>query len=173
MSTIMVPPAKFAADYTEDRPTVPMPRRCPARAFCAARAEATNHQHNFVGAQAMAEVFVAKVADFPDGDRKIVQHGTHDIGVFHWEGQFYAYSNLCLHQGGPACEGLLMHQVEDVIGPDKTWVGQKFSDQQINFVCPWHGYEYDLKTGECVPDRKLRLKKYNVVRKGDEVFVSI
>jgi nitrite reductase/ring-hydroxylating ferredoxin subunit len=121
----------------------------------------------------MAEVFVAKVADFPDGDRKIVQHGSHDIGVFHWEGQFYAYSNLCLHQGGPACEGLLMHQVEDVIGPDKTWIGQKFSDKQINFVCPWHGYEYDLKTGECVPDRKLRLKKYNVVRKGDEIFVSI
>jgi nitrite reductase/ring-hydroxylating ferredoxin subunit len=128
---------------------------------------------NFAEAQEMAEVFVAKVADFPDGDRKIVQHGTHDIGVFHWEGQFYAYSNLCLHQGGPACEGLLMHQVEDVIGPDKTWVGQKFSDQQINFVCPWHGYEYDLKTGECVPDRRLRLKKYNVVRKGDEIFVSI
>ena len=57
-----------------------------------------------------------------------------------------------------------MHQVEDVIGPDKTWVGQKFSDEHVNFVCPWHGYEYDLKTGECVADRRLRLKKYNVVR---------
>jgi nitrite reductase/ring-hydroxylating ferredoxin subunit len=64
-------------------------------------------------------VFVAKVTDFPDGDRKIVQHGTHDIGVFHWEGEFYAYSNLCLHQGGPACEGLIMHKVEDVLAPDK------------------------------------------------------
>ena len=76
----------------------------------------------------MPEVFVAKVAEFPDGERKIVQHGAHDIGVFHWEGEFYAYSNICLHQGGPACEGLIMHQVEDVIGPDKTWVGQKFSE---------------------------------------------
>jgi nitrite reductase/ring-hydroxylating ferredoxin subunit len=121
----------------------------------------------------MAEVFVAKVADFPDGERKIVQHGAHDIGVFHWEGEFYAYSNLCLHQGGPACEGLIMHQVEDVIGPDKTWIGQKFSDSQVNFVCPWHGYEYDLKTGECVPDRRLRLRKYSVVRRDDDVFVSI
>jgi nitrite reductase/ring-hydroxylating ferredoxin subunit len=121
----------------------------------------------------MPEVFVAKLAEFPDGERKIVQSGAHDIGVFHWEGEFYAYSNLCLHQGGPACEGLIMHQVEDVIGPDKTWVGQKFSDSQINFVCPWHGYEYDLKTGECVPDRKLRLKKYNVVRRGDDIYVAI
>jgi nitrite reductase/ring-hydroxylating ferredoxin subunit len=43
----------------------------------------------------------------------------------------------------------------------------------VNFVCPWHGYEYDLKTGECVPDRKLRLKKYKVVRKGDDIYVAI
>jgi nitrite reductase/ring-hydroxylating ferredoxin subunit len=121
----------------------------------------------------MAEVFVAKVADFPDGDRRIVQHGAHDIGVFHWDGEFYAYANMCLHQGGPACEGLIMHQVEDVIGPDKTWIGQKFSDSQVNFVCPWHGYEYDLKTGECAADRRLRLRKYNVVRRGDDIFVSV
>src|SRR5215217_1996368 len=124
------------------------------------------NQKNGGGSKRMAEVFVAKVADFPDGDRKIVQHGAHDIGVFHWEGQFYAYANLCLHQGGPACEGLIMHQVEDVIGPDKTWVGQKFSEERVNFVCPWHSYEYDIKTGECAADRRLRLRKYNVVRRG-------
>ena len=121
----------------------------------------------------MPEVFVAKVADIPDGERKIVQSGAHDIGVFHWDGQFYAYANMCLHQGGPACEGLIMHQVEDVIGPDKTWVGQKFSEERVNFVCPWHGYEYDIKTGECAADRRLRLKKYNVVRRGDDIFVTI
>ena len=119
----------------------------------------------------MAEVFVAKVADFPDGDRKIVQSGAHDIGVFHWEGQFYAYSNLCLHQGGPACEGLIMHQVEDVIGPDKTWIGQKFSDSQVNFVCPWHGYEYNIETGACAGDPKLKLRSYPVVVKDAGIFV--
>ncbi len=46
----------------------------------------------------MPEVFIAKVAEFPDGDRRIIKHGAHDIGVFHWEGQFYAYANMCLHQ---------------------------------------------------------------------------
>ena len=30
----------------------------------------------------------------------------------------------------------------------------------MHFVCPWHGYEYDLKTGECAADRRLRLKSY-------------
>ncbi len=119
----------------------------------------------------MAEVFVAKAAEFPDGERRIVEHGAHNIGVFNWQGRYYAYANMCLHQGGPACEGLIMHKVEDVIGADKTWQGQKFSDTQVNFVCPWHGYEYDMKTGECIGDRKLKLRKYEVVKRGEEIYV--
>jgi hypothetical protein len=38
----------------------------------------------------MAEVFVAKASEFPDGERRILQHGAHDIGVFHWDVEFYA-----------------------------------------------------------------------------------
>ena len=79
----------------------------------------------------MPEVFVAKVSDLPDGERRIVAHGQ-EIGVFHWQGAFYAYQNLCVHQGGPACEGIIMHKVEDVLGPDRTWHGQKFSDECIS-----------------------------------------
>ena len=53
----------------------------------------------------MAEQYVGKTAEFKDGDRRIVFAGDNEIGVFRHEGQFYAYSNFCLHQGGPACEG--------------------------------------------------------------------
>ena len=119
----------------------------------------------------MAEVFVAKAAEFPDGDRRIVQHGAHDIGVFHWEGEFYAYSNMCLHQGGPACEGITIPKVVDIIAEDKTYHGQTFDESQMHFVCPWHGYEYDLKTGECIADRRMKLRKYEVVSRGDDVFL--
>ena len=118
----------------------------------------------------MPEVFVAKVADLPDGERRIVTHDGQEIGVFNWQGAFYAYQNLCVHQGGPACEGIIMHKVEDVLGPDRTWHGQKFGDE-VHFVCPWHGYEYDLKTGECAADRRLRLKSYQVVRRGEDIYV--
>ena len=97
----------------------------------------------------MAEIFVANLAQFPDGERRIVNHSGREIGVFHWQGQFYAYENLCVHQGGPACEGLIMHKVEDLLGPDRTWHGQRFSDEEIHFVCPWHGYEY-VRRGEDV-----------------------
>ena len=34
--------------------------------------------------------------------------------------------------------------------PDKTSMGLYFSDNEMHFVCPWHGNEYDMKTGECV-----------------------
>src|SRR5258708_37697988 len=57
----------------------------------------------------MPEIFVAKASDLPDGERRIVAHGDEEIGVFHWQGAFYAYQNLCVHQGGPACEGIIMH----------------------------------------------------------------
>jgi nitrite reductase/ring-hydroxylating ferredoxin subunit len=41
----------------------------------------------------------------------------------------------------------------------------------MHFVCPWHGYEYDLKTGHCMGDPKLKLKRFDVVRRGDEIYV--
>jgi nitrite reductase/ring-hydroxylating ferredoxin subunit len=120
----------------------------------------------------MTEVFVAKHTQFPDGERRIVAHGGKEIGVFHWQGAFYAYENLCLHQGGPACEGVMMHKVADKVAPDKTWQGQTFTDE-MHFVCPWHGYEYDLKTGECAANRALKLQKFDVVRRGEDVYVVI
>ncbi len=51
----------------------------------------------------MAENLVGKVSDFAEGNRRIVFVGDHEIGVFREEGEFHAYSNYCLHQGGPAC----------------------------------------------------------------------
>jgi nitrite reductase/ring-hydroxylating ferredoxin subunit len=120
--------------------------------------------------QDMAEWFVAKVSELKDGDRRIVSAGPREIGVFHKDGAYYAYSNICLHQGGPACEGLLINNVVDIVAADRTYEGQTFGDK-THFVCPWHGYEYDIKTGECVGDRKQKLRKFEVVKRGDELFV--
>ena len=121
----------------------------------------------------MAEQFVGKLNEFKEGDRRIVFLNELEIGVFRFDGKFYAYSNTCLHQGGPACEGMVIAKVEDIIAPDKTYQGQRFEEREQHFVCPWHGYEYDLETGECVPDRKLKLRKFDVLRKGESVYVVI
>jgi len=119
----------------------------------------------------MAEKLVGKASEFKDGDRRIVFVGDTEIGIFKDRGEFHAYSNYCLHQGGPACEGMIIAAVEERVMPDKTSRGLYFSDTETHFVCPWHGYEYDIKTGECVSDRKLKLRRYKVVQKGDEVYV--
>jgi nitrite reductase/ring-hydroxylating ferredoxin subunit len=118
----------------------------------------------------MAEWLVGKVSDIKDGDRKIVTAGKREIGVFHKDGAFYAYSNTCLHQGGPACEGMITKNVVDVIDNQNLYQGQSYGDE-THFVCPWHGYEYDLKTGECIGDRKLKLRKYDIVKRGEEIYV--
>jgi nitrite reductase/ring-hydroxylating ferredoxin subunit len=123
------------------------------------------------GVTQMAEKFVARLSEMNNGDRRIVFVGDNEIGVFKHEDQFYAYSNFCLHQGGPACEGLTIAKVEERLRPDKTSMGLYFSEDEMHFVCPWHGMEYDMKTGECVSDRKMRLKKYKTVQKGDELYV--
>ena len=119
----------------------------------------------------MPEKFVARLADFKDGERRIVFVGDNEIGVFRHDGAFYAYSNFCLHQGGPACEGLTIARVEERLRPDKTSMGLSVAATDLTFVCPWHGIAYDMQTGACVADRRLKLKKYQVVQKGDEVYV--
>jgi nitrite reductase/ring-hydroxylating ferredoxin subunit len=113
----------------------------------------------------MGEIFVARASEFKEGDSRIVLVGGEEIGVFHHAGQFDAYSNICLHQGGPACEGMRIAKVEEEILPDKTSGGLYLSDTEMHFVCPWHGMEYDMKTGECVSDRRRKLKKYDVALK--------
>lgn len=120
----------------------------------------------------MAELFVSKASELADGDRRIVTAGAHEIGVFHKDGAYYAYSNYCVHQGGPACEGLLINRVVDVIAEDRRYEGQTFGDE-VHFVCPWHGYEFELKTGRCVGDSRLCLPKYDVVRRGDDIYVVV
>jgi nitrite reductase/ring-hydroxylating ferredoxin subunit len=118
----------------------------------------------------MPEVFVARASELKDGDRRIVKTGRGEIGVFHQGGTYYAYANRCVHSGGPACEGILINKVVDIIAEDRTYQGQTFSDE-MHFVCPWHGYEYDIKSGECVGDRRLKLKKFAIVQRGDDLYV--
>jgi nitrite reductase/ring-hydroxylating ferredoxin subunit len=121
----------------------------------------------------MAEQFVCKAAEFAEGDRHIVRIGQHEIGVFKDKGEIHAYSNYCLHQGGPACEGLTIARVIEKLNPDQTSRGLAFSETDMNFVCPWHGWEYDMKTGECISDRTKKLRRYTVIQKGDDLYVTV
>ncbi len=56
----------------------------------------------------MTDVFVATSCDLREGERKIVEHGVHEIGVVRANGRLHAFRNVCPHQGGPVCEGALI-----------------------------------------------------------------
>lgn len=121
----------------------------------------------------MSDLYVGKVAEFEENDRRIVRQGELEIGVMKRGDQFRAYSNYCLHQGGPACEGVFMAKVEDALRPDKTSLGLRFSETEVHFVCPWHGFEYDFENGENMANRKQKLRKFDVVLKGEDVYVIV
>src|SRR5262249_3197671 len=88
------------------------PAWCPA--LCA-----TDHSAAMLecarGSCPMPECFVAKASEMQEGDRRIVVAGNAEIGVFYKDGAYFAYSNTCVHAGGPACEGLMINRVVDVI----------------------------------------------------------
>jgi nitrite reductase/ring-hydroxylating ferredoxin subunit len=67
----------------------------------------------------------------------------------------------------------VLGKVEAVLGADKDLIRERFSEAEVHLICPWHGYEYDLATGECVADRRRRLRRFDVVEKGDEIYVVV
>src|SRR5438045_9397894 len=98
--------------------------------------------------------------------------GDGGVGKFKEEGRYYAYSKICITRRCAAWEGFTIAKVEEGIMPDNSSLGLYFSDTERHFVCPWHGMEYDMKTGECVSDRKMKLRSYKILHKGDDIYVA-
>jgi nitrite reductase/ring-hydroxylating ferredoxin subunit len=116
---------------------------------------------------------ICKPDELPSGDVKIVTVNAIEIGVFRQGDEYFAYQNVCPHQGGPACEGLRTGRVQDIIDGKGLFVGQCFDENDTHIVCPWHGYEFHLKTGEHVSDAKIRLKRFAVGVRDGGVYVTV
>ena len=61
--------------------------------------------------------------------------------------------------GGPACQGKMIAKVEEVIAEDRTSKGMTFSKSKMHVVCPWHGFEFDIRTGIHPGNPKARLRR--------------
>ncbi|HEX4520610.1 MAG TPA: Rieske 2Fe-2S domain-containing protein [Gaiellaceae bacterium] len=122
---------------------------------------------------AVTEIHAGSISDFDVATCRLVSAGGREIGIRTRDGEFFAYENVCLHQGGPVCEGVTVGRVEEIVGPGGESVEQRFSEESINLVCPWHGFEYDLRTGALVTDPTRRLRRYEVVVRDSEVYVRV
>ncbi len=107
----------------------------------------------------MSKHVVATVDEIPPGERKIVEIGGRSLGIFNIKGDFYALRNTCPHQGGPLCQGRLT----GFLMADKP--GGEYSYERRGEIlrCPWHGWEYDVTTGQSwVDPASVRTRRYDV-----------
>lgn len=97
-------------------------------------------------------VTVGRVADFPPGEMRKVTAGDRDIAVARVGDDFYATQGACLHLHGPLGEGRLDGCV---------------------VTCPWHGWQYDVRTGKNEFDLAIELETFKVVVEDGEVKVGV
>lgn len=121
----------------------------------------------------MREVFVAHEAEIADGGRKVVIADEQEIGVFRVEGALYAWRNECPHQGGPICQGRLMQGVEERLDGERRSLGIHHADGVTNIVCPWHGYEFNVRTGRHAGIAAIRLKGVPVRLRDGDIYVVL
>ena len=102
----------------------------------------------------MAKLFkIAEAKDVPPGQAAAFAIEGQKIALFNVEGTYYAIGDTCTHRGGPLSEG-------DVQGTKVT--------------CPWHGAQFDLKTGAVLgPPAQQSVPSYKVVVEGDDIKVEV
>jgi 3-phenylpropionate/trans-cinnamate dioxygenase ferredoxin subunit len=114
----------------------------------------------------MTGYVVAAIDEIPPGQRKLVEAGSRAIVVYNLGGEFFALTNRCPHRGGALSEGIQTCLVES------KEPGRYNASRRGEMVkCPWHGWEFDIRTGKswCDPGR-LRVRQYPVsVRPGAEL----
>lgn len=97
------------------------------------------------------EVVLHKDALKPGKVVEIIIGGT-AIAVANADGCFHALANTCAHAGGPLGEGSL---------------------EGTSLTCPYHGWVYDVSTGDCLTSPGAKVRRYDVVVEKDAVCVKL
>ena len=95
---------------------------------------------------------VAKLSQLPPGSCASVEAGNHGVALFNVGGRIYALNNTCPHAGGPLGEGVLDGPIVE---------------------CPWHGWRYDVTTGERPENPVFKVACYQVEIEGDDIKVLL
>lgn len=110
---------------------------------------------------------VAPASAVPEGERLITEVGGRKIGILNVDGRFHALLYSCPHSRGPLCEGVLQKRVYAERPGDEIR-----TDPERTFIsCPWHGWLFDLDTGQSWWDPSgMRAREFPVeVQHGDVI----
>lgn len=119
-------------------------------------------------AKAKTRYPVATVGELESSGRKLVTVKGMEIGLFLVHGSYYAWRNVCPHAAAPVCEGV-------VCGtrlPSDVYEFVYGKDREI-LRCPWHGWEFDLTSGQHLAQDSTKLKGYEVELEGEQLYVLI
>lgn len=107
----------------------------------------------------MAKYAVARTDEIRSGDRKIVDLEGRSIGVLNIDGEYFALLNQCPHAGAELCAYGTIFGKSEAEQPD----GAISYVRGRSIRCPWHQWEFDLRTGQSFYDPKnARVRKYEV-----------
>jgi nitrite reductase (NADH) small subunit len=95
---------------------------------------------------------VAKVTDLEPGSCLSVELEGIGVALFNVNGAIYALDNTCPHAGGPLGEGTLSGEIVE---------------------CPWHGWRYNVRTGEKPENKDIKVACYDVQVDGNVIKVAI
>lgn len=112
-------------------------------------------------------------SDVPERGRLVVDADGTTVGIFRVDGRLYAYENRCAHMRGPVCQGLMVPRVLEVLDARKAIVGSRFDEGDPHIVCPWHGAEFEIRTGHHAGTPEMKLKSIAVEESDGRIYLSI
>jgi nitrite reductase/ring-hydroxylating ferredoxin subunit len=114
----------------------------------------------------MPRFVVAPVASMPPGTQHRVEVNGRAIAIFNVDGAFFALRDVCPHQGAALSAGVVIGEVT----ADRPGRYEYCAGRHVR--CPWHGWEYDLRTGQSSYDpARDRVRAYEVsVERGESLL---
>jgi nitrite reductase (NADH) small subunit len=101
----------------------------------------------------MSWIRITDMANIPLREGRAVQLGQREIAIFHLPEKFVAIDNVCPHNGGPLCDGIV---------------------KGTTVVCPLHGWNICLESGRVVkPDLPIGIHTYPVRVVNDIIEVEL
>ncbi|WP_127582598.1 Rieske (2Fe-2S) protein [Paenibacillus koleovorans] len=116
----------------------------------------------------MTPYFVAETEDIPVGEHRVFEVAGRSIGIYNVKGDYFAYLNYCPHQGAELCRG----PVCGTSLPSNVYEYMYGREGEI-VRCPWHGWEFDLKTGRSLVKEHVRLRKFPLVIEDGRIGVVL
>jgi nitrite reductase/ring-hydroxylating ferredoxin subunit len=113
------------------------------------------------------EVYAGLVEDLPEASLISVRLAGRNLVLVKWRDRVFALRNICPHMSKSFELGDVLRRASGGVG------GPAFSDSGPVMTCPWHQYEYSLDTGNCLTDRRLRIRSYPTRIEDGQIFVAL